>query len=163
MKRFATALMVAGILAGPAAGAGAASPAGDVAACTWTHDLRLSPGLTMTPASARWSHAEPESVIRCVGTVGGHAVTGTGTITAQGSVAGTCAQGRGDGHQTVVLPTTAGPVRIEQSITIGYAGLAGTFSGPRLGGTFEFVPTIGTCLTGPLGGALILAQGVITS
>lgn len=167
MRRFGIAGVVAGLVVaglvgpGPGTGVAAASPAGGVAVCTWTHDLRVAPGLSLTPTSGQWLVAEYESVITCVGAVSGQPVTGPGIIRAQGTVSGTCAQGNGAGHQTVILPTAGGTVQIENPITVQFTGPIGTFGGPRISGIYQFAPTSGNCLTAPLTGALILAQGVI--
>lgn len=129
------------------------------AVCTFTYDNgAVSPGLVaMGSRSAKWS-AGPAPLL-CKGMVGGQEVTGPGVIQSFGTLEGSCGSGTGTGTIVTSVPTAKGIVRAEYSgITFSWKGPLGPFEGPGIRGLFEFYPTAGDCITGPLTGYRQLTQ-----
>lgn len=139
------------VLAASLVGSIPEAQAADRAVCTFNPDNgRLSPGMTATPSTGRWS-AGPTS-FDCHGTVHGQPVTGPGTIVESGPWEGTCSQGSGSGVQTITIPTATGTVRLEIPVTFSWVGTGGYGSGPGAISIFEATATEGDCITTPMTG-----------
>jgi hypothetical protein len=151
-------LMLAGIcvIAAPA-------QAADTALCTVSHPLTLSPGLTLTPGQQEYTN-NSIGTINCVGSLKGRQIVGPGSVTNEGHLTGSCAQGTGSGEFQFLIPVAGGTdVSVIEKYTSHYVGIVGTISGPVFSGVFEFLPQSGDCLITPLTQVAVLAQGTITS
>jgi hypothetical protein len=151
------ALMLAGVcfIAAPA-------HAADGAICTVSHPLMLSPGLTLAPGQHGLTN-NSVGTVDCLGSLDGHQIVASGSLTEAGNLTGTCLQGTGSAEIQMRIPTNAGTVRVSEKYTFQYVGILGTFSGPVFSGAFEFLPQSGDCLLTPLTQVGVLAQGTITS
>jgi hypothetical protein len=151
-------LMLAGIcvIAAPA-------HAADTAICTVSHPLTLSPGLTLTPGQHEYTN-NSIGTINCLGSLNGRQIVGPGSVTNEGHLTGTCAQGTGSGEFQFLIPIAGGTeFPVVEKYTSHYVGIVGTISGPVFSGAFEFLPQSGDCLLTPLTQVAVLAQGTITS
>jgi transposase len=172
--RVALSLVVAGVLiAGLGVGtASAAEPAFAVAPpsagpvnayCHYEFNLTISPGLSVTPRSAKATTGGRTGKITCSGRVYGKAITGPGTVgTRVRAVASTCAYGHGTAEAWLELPTADGTVKVQYRYTFNYVGATGSFMGKKASGGFAFAPTKGNCVTAPITKAHVEAFGVLT-
>jgi hypothetical protein len=136
--------------------------AADLAVCVASHPLALSPGLTLTAGQHRYTNGSI-GTINCLGLLNGHQIVGTGSLTDEGVLIGTCLEGGGSGEFRLRIPTDHGTVLVAEKYSFRYLGVAGTFSGPVFSGAFQFLPQVGDCLLAPLTQVSVLAQGTIAS
>ena len=135
-----------------------------VAACTFTANFTLSPGVTLTPSTFRFTTGGETATVTCIGSVNGAAVTGPGTYGEQGVIEnGNCATGSGEGTYSAHIPTTAGMQHVKGTFDLTYVGFIGTETGPNITATFEYIPTEGNCLTTPLTGFTLIQEEELRS
>lgn len=130
--------------------------------CNADYDISLDPGLSTTARSGTYTSHGETGTWACDGTADGRRVTGIGTWGEQGryGITGpnTCAKSDGEAVQTtdITMPTAEGRVHISTPLHVWYGPLqgggafGGSFEGPRLYGTFTFMPTEGDCVTHPV-------------
>ncbi|MEW6472598.1 MAG: hypothetical protein AB1679_10030 [Actinomycetota bacterium] len=148
MKRARTLVSATMLMAfGPVVPARAES----VAVCSFNFDNGTigSPGVVSGETRAAEWKAGPSPFI-CVGSVGGHQITGPGVIFEYGTLEGSCEEGKGMGWQIGTLPTTGGTIRVDNAAPFWWRFGAGTLEGQRMRGTFVFWPTAGNCFTEPV-------------
>jgi hypothetical protein len=122
----------------------------------------MSPGLSMFEyRKMEWSGGQ--GTITCHGRVNGNDITGPGTLKTFGTLEGTCSQGSGSGTDFITLPTTGGPVKLVEPKTFSWTGLLGSHATPHLSGVFQFLPTEGNCVTGPVTRFALVGEGVLTT
>jgi len=153
----ATACALLGTASAQAAGATSA-------VCTPRFSLSISPGFSLAPTSGTLtSHGETGS-LTCTGKIGGHRVTGPGTVGLDETYAGgTCASHVGTGTARISIPTTGGVKHLAGAATSRRTALAVRaevrFPGARFTGAGVAIPTKGTCALSPLRQALITVTG----
>jgi hypothetical protein len=172
--RVALSLVVAGVLiAGLGVGSASAADrafalappsAGPINAfCHYEFALTISPGLSVTPRSAKLTTGGPTGRVTCSGHVYGKPITGPGTAAfRQRVVASTCGYGSGTGEARLELPTAAGTVKVQYPFAFHYVGATGSFMGSKASGGFVFAPTKGNCLTAPVTKVHVEAFGALT-
>jgi hypothetical protein len=172
--RVALSLVVAGVLIA-GLGVGTASAAERVSAiappsvgpvnayCHFEFPLTISPGLSVTPRSAKLTSGGRSGRVTCSGHVYGKAITGTGTVAVRAhAVASTCGYGSGTGETRLELPTADGTVKVKYPFTFHYVGATGSFMGKKASGGFVFAPTKGDCVTAPITKVHVESFGVLT-
>lgn len=155
---------------GPAALA-AAEPAKAAAAtsavCSSRFTTTIVPGFTMTPSSGTFTTFGQTGSITCIGRIGGHRVTGPGTIGADETYTrGTCATHVGAGVVRLTVPTTGGAKHMVGTLTVRRTALVVSpevrFPGARFRALGVVVPTQGDCIIAPQRRALVLVAGVLS-
>ena len=133
--------------------------------CTYTASFRISPGLSATPSTGRFTSNGRTGSADCQGQLRGRQVTGRGTFGLSGNYDGGCALYGISGRFSSRFPTSRGQLRHEGSFE-------GTGSGPQFGlvsassrgeefqGTFQFTPTRGDCVTTPITEGRVTVQGL---
>ena len=101
-------------------------------------------------------------MVRCVGTIGGHAITGPGTIWDEGIGHGSCNGGTVEGFHEYRIPTEAGVVTFRLPVKGIYHAVAGVRDpAESYPGGFVFYPTKGDCVTAPASTADVVAYGFV--
>ncbi|MGH2721522.1 MAG: hypothetical protein ACRDJO_07960 [Actinomycetota bacterium] len=158
--------LLATVLAWPAHAGGATN-----AVCSFSFPAHFSPGISMTAGSGTFGSGGETGTISCVGTIGGHAVTGPGTFGFEGTFTGSsCLSHRTSGTSFFTVPTDAGPIHVSagpfKSSGIGLSGnVEATHEEPvplRFKGSYLMVPQQGTCATAPMTDAVVSLTGVMS-
>jgi hypothetical protein len=133
--------------------------------CSFDYPVKISPGLSATPAPFTFTSGGETGTVTCHGDVGGKMITGPGTVGITGASTGpaSCANGQGSADVTYTLPTAGGPVASKYHITFSYLLGAGAFMSPDYSGGFGFLPTKGNCFTEPVTEAAVMGFSHITS
>lgn len=97
--------------------------------CSNLFVMTLSPGATTTPQDFAFTTAGQTGTIFCQGGPRGRQVTGPGTIGVEGTVRGTCFEGKGTGTNRFTVPTAGGPMEIVDPFTVSYRGAVGSYEG----------------------------------
>lgn len=150
-------LAVVGVLA-PGEPAGAA----DEVHCVNTHDVTLSPGVSIRD-SAGSIDVIPVQTMECDGPMDGRKPTGAGWYGEETGRYGTenpdsCqAGGEGDGVFFATIPTSDGDLELRApyaytfgDMTANPGYVSGEFSGEGVRGAFKLVPVEGDCVSGPI-------------
>ena len=159
--------VIVGAIATPARAQGAT-------VCRFEAQLLASPGLSTTESSGTSASDGEAGTMECDGWVDGRQPTGPGTFGLDGrygtSGPDSCtAGGEGDGLQSFTLPTSQGPLHIENRVTFMYDAVSedgvitGRFHSQRLSGTFEMVPVKGACSGSPVTRMVIRGAGELRS
>jgi hypothetical protein len=147
--------------------------ANDGTRCTFEFVAIAAPGISTAPTSGTIATDGETGTFTCTGPVGGHQVTGPGTLGLRGryGITGgdTCQWGgEGDGVDSLTVPTSGGDQRISNTVTSmaygtlhGPGPLSGTFDGDRMSGTFEFRPLDGDCVSEPVTRFRVTGQGIL--
>lgn len=133
--------------------------------CISTWHVSFSPGLGASPQRVAFTNQVRPTALDCFGTLGGHAVTGRGSLIEDGVIDGTALTGTGSGTLTVTIPTTGGPQTINSAFTMSYAPGIGFKAGDAFMGpfTFFFYPTAGNGITAPVTEIAVVGQGILNS
>jgi hypothetical protein len=151
-------LLAGGVLLGPAANAAEGS-----AVCVSRFPVSLTPGLSMSESTFRYSSNGQAGTVTCVGSIDGHAVTGPGTVWDEGIGHGSCNGGTVEGFHVYKIPTDAGVLTIQRPVLGMYQGVVGVRDHRRsYPGGFVFYPTTGDCVTAPATVADAVAYGVLS-
>lgn len=138
--------------------------------CTFDFEISLSPGLSMNPSTGTHGGTGP---IECDGLVNGQQPTGGGTLTDDGRYGtkdpDTCSGSEGDGTDTLKIPTANGieTVLSRYTYTAGdriptKGGVAaGSFTGDKFTGTFEFTVLEGDCVSKPVTRVRVVGEGIL--
>ena len=150
--------LLSSALAWPAYGEGGTS-----ASCVLRIPAKLSPGFSPTSRSGTYGTEGETGTILCLGTVGGHRVTGPGTFEFEGTYSGDCFGNVGSGTYVITLPTEVGPKRFTGSYTERRTGFTGPVEASQPGGHFRgrflVLPAKGDCFTTPLTEVVINMAG----
>jgi hypothetical protein len=134
------------------------------AVCTPRISVAIDPGFRVRPGSGTLtSHGETGSIV-CTGRIGGHRVTGAGTVGLDETyVRGDCLAHVGTGTVRISVPTTAGIKHLTGAATSRRTALGlraeARFPGARFTGVGVAIPTKGDCVLTPLRQALIAVTG----
>lgn len=141
---------------------------GTAAVCAHQFTTTITPGFTVAPSSGtQTTHGETGS-IACVGAIGGHRVTGTGSVGYEMPYSGaTCLSETASGTVSATIPTTAGPQHFVGALSVRRTALAivatAQFPGVRYSGTGVAIPLKGMCPITPLRQASIVMTGSLTT
>jgi hypothetical protein len=129
--------------------------------------ITITPGFSMTPSSGTITTNGQTGSITCVGKIGGHRVTGPGSIGIDETYTNaTCTSHVGSGTVSVTIPTTAGIQHLSGALTERRTALVLTadvrFPGGRFSGIGIVIPTLGNCLLTPLRQALLSVTGLLS-
>jgi hypothetical protein len=124
------------------------------AKCTLQVPAHLSPGLSMTPSSGTDRSNGETGTIDCTGRLGGHKVTGPGTLGFEAVYSGsTCLSHGGRGRYFGTVPTEGGTHRFEGTmiyLKAGPLGVAGDQPGAKMVGAGTVTPVAGNCAQTPM-------------
>ena len=148
-----------------AAPAGAAG--GTSATCTVRFVATITPGFTARPSSGTLTTRGDTGFIACVGKVGGHRITGPGTMGFdEQHSGGTCRGHIGSGPLRVTVPTTGGTKRLDGTLFAqrnAFVVRADVrFPGMRFTGIGAAIFRNGTCFVTPLREVLVSVTGRLT-
>lgn len=129
--------------------------------------ITITPGFSMTPSSGTITTNGQTGSIACAGNIGGHRVTGPGSIGIDETYThATCTSHVGSGTVSVTIPTTAGIQHLSGALTERRSALVlradVRFSGGRFSGIGSVIPTLGNCFVTPLRQALLSVTGVLS-
>ena len=136
------------------------------AVCSSQLTVTISPGFSITPGAGTLSSNGKPGIITCIGTIGGHRVTGPGTVGLDERYThGDCLSHVGTGTATITVPTTAGLKHIAGAATSRRTALALSadvrFPGAHFSGVGLALPLRGSCLLVPMRQALISVTGTL--
>ncbi|MGH2941344.1 MAG: hypothetical protein ACRDLN_01020 [Solirubrobacteraceae bacterium] len=136
------------------------------AACTARFTATITPGFSMTTSSGTFTTHGQTGSFTCLGRIGGHRVTGPGSIGVEETYTGACASHVGTGTVRIIVPTTAGTKDMVGALTVRRTALVVLpqvqFSGARFGGIGLSVPAQGNCFVTPLRRVLLLVAGAMS-
>jgi hypothetical protein len=129
--------------------------------CTAEWDIKITPGLGLTPGHGSYGTDGQSGILTCRGSVAGRHVTGPGRWGVSGTYgtaeeADDCFGVHGPIEFTFTIPTEGGP---QQGKTLGSFDYGPRYGRPptggvmrtaRASGSYSFTPLQGDCITSPL-------------
>jgi hypothetical protein len=164
------------LAAGPAAAAEEDLQSPPQASCSFTTPMHFSPGISggdgtglLYASDTNFSGAE-RGTVACIGTIGGHRISGPGTFGFVGKwTEGNCVANKGAGRYSFTVPTADGTKQFAGRYTEERVGFNGTVNASqpegRFAGVFHIVPTgtltnAETCEGKPITQASLVFTGV---
>lgn len=150
------------LAAAPAQAASATS-----ALCASRFTATITPGFTMKPTTGTLTTHGQTGIISCVGKIGGHRITGPGSLGVHQNHSGaTCRSVIGTGTVGVTLPTAAGRRHMVGALSVRRTALVVRvivrFPDAHYSGAGVTIPTQGNCFVSPVRQAMVLVTGALS-
>ena len=126
--------------------------------CVHEFVLIVAPGAQAASQDFTYTSGGQTGTIVCQGSLGGRRVSGPGTIGVEGTMQGSCFEGKGTGTNRLSVPTDQGVIEFVEPFAVAYRGTVGTYEGERMSGHFQFIPAEGNCVSAPMTKALVVAE-----